>query len=272
LLKKNKFEVGDTVKYEYGGACFGEIYGEIYRVELVEKDILINYGDSAVMCKAGDYLYRFFNVFKPGQKIEAIEKDLASVKGKIKQSRPYQFVSAQVEEGVRDWGDGPHNFRDLKPGEKIVVDDKIYIKTGDGGGSDGVKQEKTLREIQAEHLAWENRNFSGSEDWHPLLGMQEELGALCHAYLKNAQGIRNNEDHEAGIKDAIGDLTIFLISFCSKNNYNFKDVLLETWERVKKRDWKKNKVDGGVDMKNNSWVEPVLIDDYEEYEKMGVKC
>jgi NTP pyrophosphatase (non-canonical NTP hydrolase) len=75
---------------------------------------------------------------------------------------------------------------------------------------------KTMSEIQIEQRAWSERNFGTHPSWHPLLGMQEEAGELAHAYLKRAQGIRGTkEQHDAAIKDAIGDIMIYLMDFCS---------------------------------------------------------
>lgn len=98
-----------------------------------------------------------------------------------------------------------------------------------------------LRRIQREHKKWSARNFG--EDvptWHPLLGVVEEIGELCHAHLKEAQGIRTNEDHIANAKDAVGDTVIYLIDYCNRRGFDFADILLETWKQVRARDWIKN--------------------------------
>lgn len=172
---------------------------------------------------------------------------------------------------------------------------------------------KTLQEIQKEHREWSLKNFGEHPTWHPLLGIQEEIGELAHAYLKREQGIRGTrEEHDAAIKDAVGDVMIYLMGYCScwdsvlwlpappprgrAKSYggdqdvdnlfylgwslgeicqneitvgppteqqlrDFVDILLdfcetqdidlltvvnETWDRVSKRDWTKNKVDGGA--------------------------
>ena len=165
---------------------------------------------------------------------------------------------------------------------------------------------KTLQEIQIEQRAWSLKNFGEHPSWHPLMGIMEELGELAHAFLKREQGIRGTrEEHDAAIKDAIGDVMIYLMDFCScegvvttyvasnhdpreahaalfalqhqlgsmtadqfadrsdslgdrattfvhtlarfctTQNLDLLTVVNETWDRVSKRDWTKNKVDGG---------------------------
>lgn len=102
-----------------------------------------------------------------------------------------------------------------------------------------------LKEIQTEHKIWRVCNFPHTEPWHPILGMQEELGELSHAYLKMVQGIRGStENHEAEARDAVGDLLIFCIDFCSQMGWSIQEILDETWEEVKKRDWQKNRETG----------------------------
>jgi NTP pyrophosphatase (non-canonical NTP hydrolase) len=72
----------------------------------------------------------------------------------------------------------------------------------------------------------------------PLLGIMEEIGELSHHYLKRAQGIRMSEDHEEGIKDAVADIVIFLMDFCSANDIDLQSAIEDVWAVVKKRDWK----------------------------------
>lgn len=102
-----------------------------------------------------------------------------------------------------------------------------------------------LNEIQIEIAEWTAKNFNaprGSID--PLLGIQEEVGELSHAVLKRKQNIRINEDHKALIVDSIGDIMIFLIDFCNEEHIDIEEALNITWDEVKQRDWKKNKING----------------------------
>ncbi len=97
-----------------------------------------------------------------------------------------------------------------------------------------------LKRLQNEQRPWVKHNFGDRPSWHPLLGLVEEVGELCHAHLKQAQGIRTNEDHELDKMDAIGDIVIYLADYCSAEGIDLQVVVEETWKDVKERDWKNN--------------------------------
>ena len=98
----------------------------------------------------------------------------------------------------------------------------------------------TIREIQEEHKAWVAHNFPGRTSIQPLLGIVEEAGELCHAVLKKMQGIRTDEDHDAHERDAVGDISIFLLDYCSSRGWDFEQIMNETWRVVRQRDWRKS--------------------------------
>jgi NTP pyrophosphatase (non-canonical NTP hydrolase) len=100
-----------------------------------------------------------------------------------------------------------------------------------------------LNQIQKEQDEWSKRNFDNKKPYQPILGATEEVGELAHAYLKMEQGIRGTKaDHELAMKDAIGDCCIFLMDFCNQMGWSFEEIIDETWEHVKKRDWKEDKM------------------------------
>jgi len=107
-----------------------------------------------------------------------------------------------------------------------------------------------LEKYQDEILEWSLQNFGEVPNSQinlrisSFLGVIEEIGELAHAILKSSQGIRTNEDHIAAIEDAIGDLMIFLLDFCARNDLNLDTILRKTWNDVQQRDWKKNKETG----------------------------
>ena len=103
-----------------------------------------------------------------------------------------------------------------------------------------------LRRFQQEERAWSEYNFGGTfgSGYRPLLGAMEELGELAHAHLKAEQGIRTNEDHQAGKRDAIGDTIIYLCDYCTNQGLTLEEVIRDTWEIVRVRDWKKYPHDG----------------------------
>ena len=102
----------------------------------------------------------------------------------------------------------------------------------------------SIKELQQEVTEWSRRNFPNNKPHHPLLGVGEEAGELMHAHLKMEQQIRVNEDHKAEQIDAVGDLFIYLLDYCSRTNINAEEAIINTWQEVKKRDWTKNKNDG----------------------------
>jgi len=101
-----------------------------------------------------------------------------------------------------------------------------------------------LRDLQEDMKSWLDHNFEPYESWQPLLGVVEELGELAHAHLKQSQNIRIEENHEEKIKDAIGDIIIFLVSYCNKRGFDLDKIVFDTWSKVKNRDWKEYPVNG----------------------------
>ena len=94
-----------------------------------------------------------------------------------------------------------------------------------------------LKQIQSAVGAWAVKNFGNQASYLPLLGVVEELGELCHAHVKLEQGIRTNEDHWEGKIDAVGDVVIYLLDYCSKTGIDLEETIASVWLEVKKRDW-----------------------------------
>lgn len=98
-----------------------------------------------------------------------------------------------------------------------------------------------FHQLQLEVGNWSINNFGHQPSWRPLLGVQEEVGELSHAYLKRSQGIRKStSDWQAEMEDAVADILIYLADFCSIECISMQRVVEETWEKVRQRDWKKN--------------------------------
>lgn len=105
-----------------------------------------------------------------------------------------------------------------------------------------------LKGIQAEVKEWRDRNFPGADIKQRTLGVCEEAGELAHVVLKQEQAIRGYDDEAvalAGVKDATGDLVIFLMGVCDFYGFDLDDAIKETWNHVRQRDWLKNREDGG---------------------------
>tara|TARA_Y100000310_G_scaffold143479_1_gene142842 strand:+ start:1541 stop:1861 length:321 start_codon:yes stop_codon:yes gene_type:complete len=103
-----------------------------------------------------------------------------------------------------------------------------------------------LQQLQIEVSDWQAKNFPNGEPWEPVMGVAEEVGELSHAFLKKHQGIRLNEDHEAAMKDAVGDVVIYLADVCHRNGFNLAECVTTAWDEVKQRDWEKHRVEHGA--------------------------
>ena len=101
-----------------------------------------------------------------------------------------------------------------------------------------------LDEIQQLHKLWEKRNFGNQPAYRAILGIMEEAGELAHAFLKMEQGIRINENHEENIVDAVGDIVMYIISFCNKMNISLESTIYEVWYEIRQRNWKEYREDG----------------------------
>ena len=96
-----------------------------------------------------------------------------------------------------------------------------------------------LKTLQDEQRPWVKHNFGDRPAWQPLLGAVEEIGELAHAHLKHEQNIRTNESHIENAKDAVADAIIYLSDYCSAMGFDLETLVVETWNKVKQRDWKK---------------------------------
>ena len=97
-----------------------------------------------------------------------------------------------------------------------------------------------LKTLQAEHKEWLAHNFPNQVDfpYHALLGVVEEVGELSHAHLKREQGIRGTaEKHHEDAKDAVGDIIIYLASYCNTMGYDLDACVSLAWTQVRDRDW-----------------------------------
>jgi NTP pyrophosphatase (non-canonical NTP hydrolase) len=95
----------------------------------------------------------------------------------------------------------------------------------------------TISEYQKEHWAWEVKNFGKQKPYTCHLGLIEECGELAHAVLKMDQGIRGTpEQHIAAAKDAVGDILIYLLGYCTSIELQLQDVLeCETFDTIQAR-------------------------------------
>jgi NTP pyrophosphatase (non-canonical NTP hydrolase) len=111
-----------------------------------------------------------------------------------------------------------------------------------------IRSTRLLKIVQEDVAAWADKNFGPDRPFndagglHPLLGIMEEVGELCHARLKADQGIRIVDP--ADEMDAVGDILIYILHYCSRRGFDAAEVLQKTWEKVRQRDWKTDPVGG----------------------------
>ncbi len=102
-------------------------------------------------------------------------------------------------------------------------------------------------QLQDELHEWRQDNFDHDTitPHLQLMGVMEEVGELAHAELKMAQGIRGDEiQHIALAKDAVGDIVIFLMGYCSCRDFDLEKLILEAADVVLERNWVKYPTDG----------------------------
>lgn len=95
-----------------------------------------------------------------------------------------------------------------------------------------------LNAIQDELALWHARNFPNSSPENMLIGTMEELGELAHANLKSRE---LGKDLTAKERDAIGDIVVFLMEYCNMREFCMADIIRETWEDVRQRDYTKER-------------------------------
>ena len=102
-----------------------------------------------------------------------------------------------------------------------------------------------IRKLQSDHKEWQDNNFPGHKPHHSLLGAVEELGELARAQLKMELGIRGSkEKHLEEAQDAVGDIVIFLMGYCSAMGFDFQSIVADTWAGVRRRDWRRYPTNG----------------------------
>lgn len=100
-----------------------------------------------------------------------------------------------------------------------------------------------LQQLQEDLHIWRMRNFPDATPNQQFLGMVEEMGEMAHAMLKTDQQIRGAVYED--IKDAIADLTIFMMGFCSLMGWDLSTLVAATASNiVMRRDWITYPTDG----------------------------
>ena len=102
-----------------------------------------------------------------------------------------------------------------------------------------------LKKFQAEVAKWRQANFPNTTSSEQLLGVGEETGELFHAQLKGIQQIRHSSEKiERLKKDAVGDIIVYLASYCDLEGLDLEECIESAWNDAGHRDWQTNKKDG----------------------------
>lgn len=104
------------------------------------------------------------------------------------------------------------------------------------------KEEIIKKDFIKKVVKWQETNFGENEVSKNIFGLMEELGELAHAQLKGEQKVRFTSKQFLEMKkDAVGDLVLFLIGYCVAQKFDFNKCLKNSWNVVKRRDYKKIK-------------------------------
>lgn len=71
------------------------------------------------------------------------------------------------------------------------------------------------------------------------------VGRISHAYLKQQQGIRIDQDHDGQGRKGMVFLLVDLRILASKTGISLVDETWRVWQKVKLRDWKKDPTNAG---------------------------
>jgi NTP pyrophosphatase (non-canonical NTP hydrolase) len=94
-----------------------------------------------------------------------------------------------------------------------------------------------LDELQRRVLKWQNLNFPDCAEWELALGVAEEAGEVADYVLKSHRHIRAQEFPEERLKDAVGDLIIYLFGICEAHDWLLSEIANGTVDKVLTRNW-----------------------------------
>lgn len=82
---------------------------------------------------------------------------------------------------------------------------------------------------------WHEKRYPGVEPNVILLKLMEEVGELARSVMKPIQGLQSLETAREDEEDAIGDITVVLLSYCAAREIDFWKTAEKTAEEVMKR-------------------------------------
>ena len=98
-----------------------------------------------------------------------------------------------------------------------------------------------LAVLQSEVTEWSFRNFGDAEkvtSETSALGLAEEVGEVCRALIKRAQGIRGDRSEwDAELRKELGDVVIKLCDVAARDGIQLAGAVAERWAKVRTRNW-----------------------------------
>lgn len=97
-------------------------------------------------------------------------------------------------------------------------------------------QDRSLARLQREVGEWTDRTFGAEGDRDErardcALGLAEEVGALCRAFLKQKQDSRGGyRGHEMEGRDAVANIAVFLAKLCHRKRWSLEEVVWDVWD------------------------------------------
>jgi NTP pyrophosphatase (non-canonical NTP hydrolase) len=102
------------------------------------------------------------------------------------------------------------------------------------------KTEFLMDLLQRFHFGFLTSTFPNNDADDQLKGVLEELGELARAELKHKQNVGPHNDVakvKADITDAVGDIIMYLMGYCSIKDIKISDCLDAALTEICTRDW-----------------------------------
>jgi NTP pyrophosphatase (non-canonical NTP hydrolase) len=103
--------------------------------------------------------------------------------------------------------------------------------------ADSADNWRALDALQENVIKWQRENFPDCAEWELALGVSEEAGEIADYVLKTHRHIRANEFPAERMKDAVGDLIIYLFGICEVHGWRLSEIVDITVTKVTNRNW-----------------------------------
>ena len=175
----------------------------------------------------------------PAKRPEVAEK-ISDALSKDQESYPSEWTS-ELKEEIR--------VRDNRQCQRCHTDETELRRKLDVHHIDGDKQncqrdnlislcqschliseyENQLTQIQYELFAWQKENYPSSDVWTDIAGIAEEFGELARVQIDIMVGREPEkfDSNEEAMKDAIGDVLIYLSQLASKHGISVAEAMTE---------------------------------------------